>query len=112
MSNGSSAVNIATSLSQIFANLSPQQLGRLGHHLTQSNEMRALMLLNSMEQNPAAVPALLPALSIIPDLPDQVMTWVSAAMASPANFASNMAQAKAALQAAATNPGVLGSLGL
>src|ERR1700680_422282 len=112
MSNGSSAASIATALSGIFANLTPGQLGRLWHHLTQSDEMRALMLLNSMEQNPASVPALLPALSMIPNLPDQVMTWVTAAMAAPANFASNMAQAKAALQAAATNPGVLGSLGL
>jgi hypothetical protein len=112
MSNGSNAANIATSLSQIFANLNPQQLGRLGHHLTQSDEMRALMIINSMENNPSLAPSLLPSLSMIPNLPDQVMTWVTAAMAAPANFASNMAQAKVALQTAATSTGVLGSLGL
>ncbi|HXC76858.1 MAG TPA: hypothetical protein VNU19_07395 [Candidatus Acidoferrum sp.] len=112
MSNGTTAASIATSLSGIFANLTPGQLGRLGHHLTTSDEMRALMILNSMEQNPGLAPSLLPSLSMIPNLPDQVMTWVTAAMATPANFGSNMAQAKVALQTAATNPGILGSLGL
>jgi hypothetical protein len=112
MSNGSTAASIATALSGILANLSPQQLGRLGHHLSQSDEMRALMILNSMEQNPSLAPSLLPSLSLIPNLPDQVMTWVTAAMAAPANFTSNMAQAKVALQTAATNPGILGGLGL
>jgi hypothetical protein len=112
MSNGTTAANIATSLSSIFANLTPGQLGRLGHHLSQSDEMHALIILNNMELNPVIAPNLLPGLSVIPNLPDQVMTWVGAAIATPANFAANMAQAKAALQAAATNPGILGSLGL
>jgi hypothetical protein len=112
MSNGTSAATIATSLSQIFANLNPQQLGTLGHHLTQSNEMRALMILNTMQNNPSLAPSMLPSLSLIPNLPDQVMEWVTAAMETPANFASNMTQAKTALQTAATNPGILGSLGL
>jgi len=112
MSNGSTAANIATSLSSIFANLTPGQLGRLGHHLSQSDEMRALQILTTMESNPSLAPALLPSLSTIPNLPSQVMTWVTAALSTPANFQTNMAQAVAALQNAATSSGVLGSLGL
>ena len=103
---------IATALSSIFSNLSPGQLGRLGNHLTQSDEMRALMVLNSMQQNPAIAPSLLPSLSMIPNLPPQVMTWVTAAISTPANFAQNMSQAVAELQRAVTNTGILGSLGL
>jgi hypothetical protein len=112
MSNGTSAATIATSLSQIFANLNPQQLGSLGRHLTQSQEMQALQILTTMEANPALAPALLPSLSTVQNLPPQVMTWVTAALSAPANFQSNMAQAIAALQAAATSPGILGGLGL
>jgi hypothetical protein len=112
MSNGTTAANIATSLSGIFANLTPGQLGRLGRHLTQSQEMQALQILMSMQANPALAPALLPSLSTVQNLPPQVMSWVTAALSDPANFKSNMAQATAALQAAATNPGILGGLGL
>jgi hypothetical protein len=66
----------------------------------------------TMQANPALAPAMLPSLSTVPNLPPQVMTWVAAALSSPANFQSNMAQATSSLQAAATAPGLLGNLGL
>ena len=111
MSNGTTATGIANSLSQILANLNPQQLNRLGRHLTQSQEMQALQILSTMQANPGLAPAMLPSLSAVPNLPPQVMTWVTAALSTPANFQQNMAQAVAALQAATTNSGLLGSLG-
>jgi hypothetical protein len=111
MSNGT-ASTLATSLSSLFANLTPVQLGRLGHHLSNSDQMRALMLISNMQATPASAPMYVTALSVIPNLPPQVLTWVNAAIADPKNFASNMAQAQAALQQAAVAPGILGNLGL
>jgi hypothetical protein len=112
MSNGTSAATVATSLSQIFANLNPQQLNRLGHHLSQSDSMRALQIIYTMKANPALAPTMLPSLSMIPNLPQQVMTWVTNALSNPANFQEDMTQAETAVQAAATNTGILGGLGL
>ena len=104
--------SIASSISSILGNLSPGQLWVLGHHLTSSQEMQALQILSNMEQNPALAPSLLPSLSTIPNLPPEVLTWVTSAIGTPASFANDMAQAMAALQAAAVHPGLLGNLGL
>ena len=112
MSNGTTSANIATSISQILSNLNPQQLNRLGTHLTQSQEMQALQIINTMRSNPAIAPAMLPSLSVIPNLPAQVMTWVTNALSNPANFQEDMTQAETALQQAAVSTGLLGSLGL
>jgi hypothetical protein len=109
---GPAAVSAVSALGSILGSLSPQQLGVLGRHLTSSQEMQALQILATMNANPAIAAALLPSLSTIPNLPPQVMTWVTAAITEPPAFQSNMAQAMAALQNAATSPGLLGGLGL
>lgn len=111
MSTGAAA-SVAAGLSTALSNLSPGQLFSLGHHLTSSDEARALALIGSMSQNPTMASALVGSLSAIPNLPPQVMTWVAAAISNPAQFASNMAQATEALQNAVVQPGLLGSLGL
>jgi hypothetical protein len=111
MSNGTTAASVATSLSQILANLNPQQLHRLGTHLTQSDTMRALQIIYTMKASPALAPTMLPSLSMIPNLPQQVMTWVTNALSNPANFQEDMTQAETAVQAAGTNSGLLGNLG-
>jgi hypothetical protein len=109
MSNGST---VATSISTFLSGLNPGQLLKIRNHLTQSQEMQALQDLAAMQANPALAPSLLAALAAIPNLPPAVLTWVTAGLAQPANFQTDIAQAEAALQAAAVNPGVLGSLGL
>jgi hypothetical protein len=111
MSNGTTS-SIATALSSVLNGLTPGQLFQLGRHLTQANEMQALQILTTMQANPALAPALLPSLSTIPNLPPQVMTWVTGALSNPANFQSDISQAVVALQEAATHSGVLGNLGL
>jgi hypothetical protein len=111
MSNGTTAT-VATGISTFLSSLSPGQLLKLRTHLTQSQEMQALQDLAAMQANPALAPSLLASLSAIPNLPPAVLTWVTAGLAQPANFQTDIAQAEAALQAAAVNPGILGSLGL
>jgi hypothetical protein len=111
MSNGNIS-SIATALSNVLAGATPGQLFQLGKHLTQSQEMQALQILTTMEANPALAPALLPSLSTIQNLPPQVMTWVTAALSTPANFQSSMAQAVAALQQAAVHSDLFSNLGL
>lgn len=110
MANGTSS--IASAISSALGALTPGQLFQLGRHLTQSQEMQALQILTTMQANPALAPSLLPSLSTVQNLPPQVMTWVTSALSNPANFQSDMSQAVAALQAAATHTGVLGNLGL
>lgn len=109
---GPAAVTVGSALSNILAALTPQQLGQLGRHLTQSQEMQALQIISAMKANPAIAPALAASLLNIPNLPPQVSSWVEAAITEPASFQVNMDQAAAALQTAATAPGLLGSLGL
>lgn len=114
MSNGT-AGTVATTLSQILASLTPGQLAGLGRHLTQSGEIQALQILNAMEANPTIAATMLPALTGIPNLPAEVITWVTAALQpnQPAGaFQQNMAQAISAVQRAATSSGILGNLGL
>jgi hypothetical protein len=108
---GPAAVTVGTALSNILSALTPGQLFNLGHHLTASDGARALALLGSMT-NPTMAAALVGSLASIPNLPPEVMTWVSAAMANPANFMTEMATASAAVQRAMTSPGVLGGLTL
>jgi hypothetical protein len=103
---------IAASLSTLLGGLSPIQLGKLGNHLTQSSEMQALQIVDTMQMNPSIAPMLLPSLSSIPNMPPEVTTWVTAAITNPAEFQQNMTQAKAALQVKAVAPGLLGNLGL
>lgn len=103
---------VAAALSTIFAGLNPTQLGQLGRHLTQSQEMAALQIVDTMQANPTIAPMLLPSLSTVQNLPPEVMMWVTAALSNPAEYQQNMTQAKAALMAKATAPGVLGNLGL
>jgi hypothetical protein len=49
---------------------------------------------------------------MIPNLPPQVLSWVTNALSNPAAFQEDMTQAEAALQAATTNSGLLSNLGL
>jgi hypothetical protein len=104
--------SVATSgIATFLAGLNPRQLLNLRNHLTQSQEMQALQDLTTMQANPVLAPSMLAALATVPNLPPAVMTWVSASLADPANFKTDIAQAEAALAAAAVNPGILGSLG-
>ena len=112
MTAAAAASNIGAGLANVLSNLSPNQLGLLGQHLTQSNEMRALQILSAMATSPAIAPSLMGSLTTIPGVPSQVLTWVSIAIAQPATFQENIAQAEAALQSAAVSPGILGNLGL
>jgi hypothetical protein len=109
---GPAAATGATVLSNILGALTPRQLNSLSRHLTMSGEMQALQIIATMRANPALAPSLLPSLTSIPNLPAQVMTWVSNAITNPATFQDDMTQAQVAVQAAATNPGILGQLGL
>lgn len=104
--------SIATAVSTALSSLTPRQLSLLGNHLTQSQEMQALGILSTMKANPALAPTLVGSLFQIPNLPDNVKTWVEAAVTEPASFQSNMDQAIAATQQAAVAPGILGNLGL
>jgi hypothetical protein len=88
-----------TALSTALAALSPGQLLHLGHLITQSNEMKAMQILQMMQMNPAGASSMLVALEGVPNVSPQVITWASAAITNPASFAGNIAQAMAALQA-------------
>ena len=103
---------VATALSTLLGGLSNKQLFALGGHLTSSNEAKAMGYLAAMAANPGGAGAFIGALATIPNLPPQVMTYVSAGIANPATFSENIANAEAALQTAMTNSGVLGQLGL
>jgi hypothetical protein len=109
MSNGTTT---ATTIATILGSLNPTQLLNLRRHMTNSQEMQALADISEMEANPALAPTMLAALAAVPNLPPAVQTWVAAGISDPANFKTDIAQAKAALAAAATNSGILGSLGL
>lgn len=103
---------LAATLASIFATATPVQLGRLGNHLSQSSEMQALLLVDRMQATPALAPMLFTALSTVPNLPPQVLSWVEEAVSNPAESGNAYGQAKAALMTAAVAPGVLGNLGL
>lgn len=109
---GPAAVGAGTVLSNVLGNLTPGQFAGFLHHMSQSDESRAMQLMMTMEQNPAAAPMLLASIESIPNLPPAVTTWLSAAISNPAMFMNDMAQAQAALQEAMVRPGVLGNLGL
>jgi hypothetical protein len=104
--------SILTSLSTALGALTPSALRALGSHLSESNELAAMEVLDSMLASPSTASTMLPELTAIPNIPPQVMTWVNAALATPAgpSFVSNINQAKAALQTAVTSTSVLGNL--
>lgn len=102
-----------TSLSSLLTSLgtaTPGALQVLGNHLTQSNEMQAINVLDAMAANPATAASLLPELTAIPSLPATVTNWVTQAIANPAQFSNNIAQAKNSLLQVATSSGTLGGL--
>jgi hypothetical protein len=103
--------SIAGALGSALSNLSPLQLFQLGHHLLASDEAKAMAILASMN-SPAMAAALVGSLSGVPNLPPEVLTWVSQAIQNPANFGVSIANATAALQRAVVAPGILGGLGL
>jgi hypothetical protein len=89
----------------------PGALSLLGTHLSQANEMQALEVLDQMEANPATAASLLPELTTIANIPPTVTNWVNQAITGgPANFSSNIAQAKNALLQAATSSSTLGGI--
>lgn len=112
MSNGTVS-SIASAFSSFFNSLNPtQQAGWLtgfGKHLSQSDEMKGLMILDQMEQNPAEAPMLMGSLTQIANLPQQVILDVGEALKNPAapNFGQLMTEAKTAL-ASAVSTGFLG----
>jgi hypothetical protein len=111
MSNGTTiATTTVNALSSALSALSPGQLSKLGKHLTQSDEMKALQVIDAMIANPAAAASMSAQLTLIPNLPLTVTSWVNDAIANPATFQANMSQAKAALLSTATSPNILGGL--
>ena len=104
--------SVITSLSTALGSLTPQALRALGGHLSQSQELAAMEVLDNMAANPGAAASMLPELTTIQGLPPTVMNWVNQAIAKPNDpgFSNLIAQAKNALLQAATNTGVLGGL--
>jgi hypothetical protein len=88
-----------TALSTVLSGLSTGQLLHLNMLITQTDEMKAMQILQMMQMNPAGAVSLLPALEGISNLAPQVITWASAAVSNPVTAAGNYAQAIAALQA-------------
>lgn len=106
-----------TNLSTALASLGTGSLLALGNHLTQSQELQAVSVLDSMYSNPAAAAPLLPSLTAITGLPAVVMSDVESAVAAMAGatpdiatFKTDIQQAKSALLTAVTSPTTLGSL--
>lgn len=112
---------LSTALQNLLTTLGPGAVLNLGKNLTQSNELKALQILQAMQNNPTAAASLLGALTQIPNVPAQVITFVNAAIAAcapPATpqscapaFVQDITQAEAALQTA-VKTGLLGNLGL
>ena len=71
--------SIVTALSGALTSLAatPGALSALGNHLTTSNEMQAIVVIDNMSANPATAGAMLPELTAIPGLPATVMNWVN-----------------------------------
>lgn len=94
--------NLASAFASFINGLNPNQLLQLHRHLTQSDEMRGLVIIDDMEQNPAGAASLMGALEQIPNLPQQVTIDVGEALKNPAapNFGQLMTEAKTALAAA------------
>lgn len=105
MSNGT-ASSVAGAFSSFFNSLNPgQQTGFLigiHKHLSKSDEMKGLMILDQMEANPATAPMLMGSLTNLSGLPDQVILDVGEALKNPAapNFGQLMTEAKTALASA------------
>lgn len=92
--------SVVSSVASALGSLTPGQTLLLGGHLTTSNEAKALSYLAAMAANPATAAAYLSLLGSLPNLPAQVMTWASQAVASigtPA-FTTNITNAEIALQ--------------
>ena len=104
--------SVLSALSGSLSSLSPLQTLALGQHLSSSNYAKALQILNNMLVNPGGAGMYVSALSIIPNLPPQVMTYVSAALAQPTAFTSSIEQAVAALQQVFSSESALQQAGL
>lgn len=101
-----------TALSTALSGLAstPGALQLLGQHMTSSQEMQAVAILDQMAANPAGAAALLPAFSAIPNMPAVVTSDVVTAISSPAMFASQIAATRSALISSATSTTTLGGL--
>jgi hypothetical protein len=99
---------LSTALSTLASTPGAVQL--LGAHLTSSQEMQAIAILDQMAANPAGASALLPAFSAIPNMPAVVSSDVVTAISTPALFASQIAAARSALVSSATSTTTLGGL--
>jgi hypothetical protein len=98
---------ISTAL-QKLANI-PGAAQLLGGHLTTSQEMQAVAILDQMSANSAGAAALLPAFTAIPNIPVAVTNPAVTALGNPAQFATNITQARAVLFSAATSTSALGA---
>lgn len=91
----------------------PGVLKILGQHLSQSNELQAIGLLDAMSANPNQSAALLGALAAIPNIPPEVVGDVTQAISNinnPQVFAQSIASARTALLQAATHADVLSTI--
>jgi hypothetical protein len=106
VSNGNVTSALTTFLSTLTS--TPGVFTMFGNQLTQSNEMKALQLIDTMQLNPLMAPNLFSALAGIKGVPANVVSLVSDALATPANFATGMSQAKAALLSTHLGISILG----
>lgn len=95
------ADSVATAVSTALSALTPGQTLMLGGHLTSSNAAKAMQYLSAMVGNPAGAAAFLALLGSVPNLPPQVVTYASQAVASLPNsalFTQYMTEAQTAVQ--------------
>lgn len=85
MANGA-AGGIASTIAGALGALTPAQTLMLGGHLTSSNAAKAAQYLAAMASNPAGAGAFLALLGSVPNLPSQVVTLASQAVASLPNM--------------------------
>lgn len=97
--------NLASAFASFINGLNPNQILQLHRHLSQSDEMKGLQILDTMEANPTMAASLMGALTQIPNLPQQVIIDVGEAIKNPAapNFGQLMTEAKSALAAGVSN---------
>ena len=108
-----------SNLSTVISDLGtiPGGLSILGNHLSQSNEVKAIQIIDSMaanQNNPTLAQGFSTQLALIPNMPATVMNYVNTALDVISNasmYAQNLAEAKNALLAAVSS-GIAGALGL
>jgi len=103
MSSSTTLATAATALGTALGTLvqTPGAWSLFGHKISSSNEGKAIDLIDKIQMSPTLATAFLTQLAAIPNMPDQVMTWVEDAVANPTgpDFHQDLNQAKTVLAA-------------